>query len=35
MSNEAVHQSKKLDNLFLVNLPTGIPANTPSDTVGF
>src|SRR6202050_3236797 len=32
MSNEAVLLSESIDNLFLVNLPTEIPANTPSDT---
>src|ERR1700683_4463868 len=30
MSN--VRLSESIDNLFLVNLPTEIPANTPSDT---
>src|ERR1700683_916312 len=31
MSNEAILLSESIDNLFLVNLPTEIPANTPSD----
>ena len=31
MSNEAVRLSESIDNLFLVNLPTEIPENTPSD----
>ena len=32
MSNEAVLLSESIDNLFFVNLPTEILANTPSDT---
>src|ERR1700683_2834703 len=32
MSNEAILLSESIDNLFLVNIPTEIPANTPSDT---
>src|ERR1700676_4030583 len=31
MSNEAICLSENIDNSFLVNLPTEIPANTPSD----